>query len=169
MVICVLIRSLTYCAGRVSLILRSMDILSDATILNPYWLIVLCASASSPLERITGTPRNHRLVQAGHDALLTNLLRRVLSEVIHLWVRSFLTSHSSRVVNCCWALGYVWALQRNCFLFAEEFQESMGILERSSSTHGIGIIGIAIAVPGWSTGGGVQLRHEKRNHQDKTG
>jgi hypothetical protein len=47
---------LSYSSGLVSLIRLSIDILSEATILKPYRLIVRCASCSSPAESITGTP-----------------------------------------------------------------------------------------------------------------
>jgi hypothetical protein len=45
-----------YSAGLVSLILLSMDILSEATILNPYCVIVAWAFFSSASESITATP-----------------------------------------------------------------------------------------------------------------
>jgi hypothetical protein len=47
---------ISYSAGLVSLIRLSMDILSEATILNPYCVIVLWASLSSAAVRTTGTP-----------------------------------------------------------------------------------------------------------------
>ncbi len=46
----------SYSSGRVSLIRLSIDILSEATILKPYRVIVGCASCSSAAESITGTP-----------------------------------------------------------------------------------------------------------------
>lgn len=51
-----IISILTHSAGRVSLIVLSIEILSDTTILKPYSRTVLSPSASSSLERRTGVP-----------------------------------------------------------------------------------------------------------------
>ncbi len=47
---------ISYSSGLVSLIRLSIDILSEATILKPYSLIVLWAACSSEGESITATP-----------------------------------------------------------------------------------------------------------------
>lgn len=49
-------RNQSYSAGLVSLIRRSSDILSEATILKPYRDIVARALTSSSADKITGTP-----------------------------------------------------------------------------------------------------------------
>jgi hypothetical protein len=51
-----LIDLFSYSSGLVSFIRLSIDILSEATILKPYRVIVGCASCSSAGESITGMP-----------------------------------------------------------------------------------------------------------------